>query len=342
MSDSSLFVRIIEVDKGQSPLRLDKFLVDRVQGASRSKLQAGILDGRITVSDKLVHPNYRVRPGDRICLTYLKANANEPMLPEPVPFDILYEDEQVLVVNKPPDVVVHPAHGHPRGTLLNGLARHFQYQPAASENLVRMGLVHRIDKDTSGILVVGKTEAAIAHLSAQFAAHSVHRRYWALVWGGVSQGGTIVMRVGRDPRYRQRFTAFDPASVQGKHAVTHYRVLENLSYVSLLECQLETGRTHQIRVHMQQAGQPIFADPVYGGRAILKGMRSKKYDSFVENCLQILPRQALHAKELGFVHPQTGQYTAFVSDLPNDFQTVLDRWRAYMCAKDTEGRSAKQ
>lgn len=320
----------IFVDKGQSPLRIDKFLADRLGNCTRNKLQLAIDEGRIKVDGVPIRANYKVRPLDKISIIYPEnRDYNEEILPEEMPLSIIYEDKEVLLVNKPAGLVVHPAQGHYSGTLLNGLAYHFQRQGKDWQDLPRLGLVHRIDKDTSGLLVIGKTLEAIHSLSHQFAAHTIHRRYLALVWGDLAENGTICKRIGRHKRYRQLFDAYDSQSEIGKEAITHYRILENLHYVTLIECRLETGRTHQIRVHMKSIGNPIFGDQTYGGNKIITGTKYPKYESFVHNCLQILPRQALHAQELGFIHPETGEELNFQAPLPNDMQQVLKRWQNY-------------
>lgn len=320
----------IIVDKGQSPVRIDKFLVDKLSNCTRTKLQTAIEDGKILVFDLPIKANYKVRPLDEIRIYYNDNREDkEDIVPENLELTIVYEEEDFLVLNKPAGMVVHPAHGHWRGTLLNALAYYFQSQNQNWQDLPRLGLVHRIDKDTSGLLVIGKNLAAIHSLSKQFAEHSIHRRYLALVWGNVGENGTICKRIGRHKRYRQLFDAYMPESEIGKAAITHYTVLENWYYVSLLECRLETGRTHQIRVHMKSIGHPIFGDPVYGGNKIVTGTRYPKYENFVNNCLQVLPRQALHAIELGFKHPRTQNWIYFKAPVPQDLQSVLENWNKY-------------
>ncbi len=326
------------VENKQSIRRLDKYLLQRIANISRSRIQNAIKAGSVTVNDEEVKPNYRVRPGDVISVL-MPRPLDEAcrVIPDDIPLDIVYEDDDVLVVNKPAGMVVHPGVGHYRRTLVNALAHYFQgkadipIMDGNPEN--RPFLVHRIDKDTSGLLVVAKNDYAMAHLGKQFFRHTIHRRYYALVWGEPEQDeGTIRGHVGRDLRNRQRMAVF-PEGDHGKWAVTHYRVLERLYYVSLVECRLETGRTHQIRVHMRHIGHPLFNDPRYGGDRIRKGTVFSKYKQFVDNCFRILPRHALHAKELGFEHPTTGEFMKFTSELPDDMQAALAQWRTYVQAK---------
>lgn len=319
----------IRADKGQELLRIDKFLMTRIEGATRNKLQQALEEGNITVNGLAVKPNYKVHPGDEIVVFETRRPDLSEIIPEEMPLDIVFEDEAVMVINKPAGIVVHPGCGNYSGTLVNGLSWHLQQQSGHPSELPRVGLVHRIDKDTSGLLVVAKTEQAMAKLAAQFKAHTVHRRYVALVWGNMeADNGRIEAHVGRHQRFRKIFAAY-PEGEHGKEAVTHYRVLERLGYVSLVELQLETGRTHQIRVHMQHIGHPLFGDATYGGDRIVKGTVFSKYKQFVENTLALLPRQALHAKELGFVHPASGQQMLFQSELPADMQAAIERWRSY-------------
>ena len=326
--------KVIVVDPGQVPLRIDKFLVDRTFRISRSRLQEGVKTGQITVNGEEVRTNYKVVPGDEIRLLIPRNYDQEVgLIPQAMHLDIVHEDGDVLVVNKPPGMVVHPGIGNYRDTLVNGLAHYFKgldlpVHEGNPDN--RPGLVHRIDKDTSGLLVVAKTPWAMTHLAAQFKAHTVQRRYVALVWGAPDPpAGTVTASLARDPSDRRRMgVTRDPED--GKHAVTHYRTLEDLYYVSLVECQLETGRTHQIRVHMRHLGHPLFNDERYGGAAIRKGTVFTKYRQFVENTFEILPRQALHARTLGFTHPTTGLRMRFEAELPTDFAEALDRWRRYL------------
>ncbi len=316
-------------DKGQALLRVDKFLTERLQNSSRNRVQQAADAGCILVNGRPVKSNYRVKPLDVVTVVMDRPRYENEVLPEPIPLDIVYEDDTVLVVNKPAGLVVHPGHGNYNGTLVNGLAYHFKDNPDYDVNDPRMGLVHRIDKDTSGLLVVAKTPDAKTNLGKQFFNKTTKREYLALVWGCPSPSpGTIVGNIDRDPRDRLRMAVFDPDSGIGKHAVTHYEVLEPLGPVSLVKCVLETGRTHQIRAHMKHIGHPLFADARYGGDQILRGVNSGAYRKFVANCFEVCPRQALHARTLGFVHPVTRREMFFTSELPDDFKALLDRWRA--------------
>ncbi len=316
-------------DKGQALLRVDKFLTERLQNSSRNRVQQAADAGCILVNGRPVKSNYRVKPLDVVTVVMDRPRYENEVLPEPIPLDIVYEDDTVLVVNKPAGLVVHPGHGNYNGTLVNGLAYHFKDNPDYDVNDPRMGLVHRIDKDTSGLLVVAKTPDAKTNLGKQFFNKTTKREYLALVWGCPSPSpGTIVGNIDRDPRDRLRMGVFDPDSGIGKHAVTHYEVLEPLGPVSLVKCVLETGRTHQIRAHMKHIGHPLFADARYGGDQILRGINSGAYRKFVANCFEVCPRQALHARTLGFVHPVTHREMFFTSELPDDFKALLDRWRA--------------
>lgn len=316
-------------DKGQALLRVDKFLTERLQNSSRNRVQQAADAGCILVNGRPVKSNYRVKPLDVVTVVMDRPRYENEVLPEPIPLDIVYEDDTVLVVNKPAGLVVHPGHGNYNGTLVNGLAYHFKDNPDYDVNDPRMGLVHRIDKDTSGLLVVAKTPDAKTNLGKQFFNKTTKREYLALVWGCPSPSpGTIVGNIDRDPRDRLRMAVFDPDSGIGKHAVTHYEILEPLGPVSLVKCVLETGRTHQIRAHMKHIGHPLFADARYGGDQILRGVNSGAYRKFVANCFEICPRQALHARTLGFVHPVTHREMFFTSELPDDFKALLDRWRA--------------
>ena len=316
-------------DKGQALLRVDKFLTERLQNSSRNRVQQAADAGCILVNGRPVKSNYRVKPLDVVTVVMDRPRYENEVLPEPIPLDIVYEDDTVLVVNKPAGLVVHPGHGNYNGTLVNGLAYHFKDNPDYDVNDPRMGLVHRIDKDTSGLLVVAKTPDAKTNLGKQFFNKTTKREYLALVWGCPSPSpGTIVGNIDRDPRDRLRMAVFDPDLGIGKHAVTHYEVLEPLGPVSLVKCVLETGRTHQIRAHMKHIGHPLFADARYGGDQILRGANSGAYRKFVANCFEVCPRQALHARTLGFVHPVTRREMFFTSELPGDFKELLDRWRA--------------
>ena len=317
--------------KGQEPFRIDKFLMGRIEGATRNKIQQAIEAERVLLNDKPVKSNYKVRPFDKIVIyqDYLPENNN--ILPENIPFKIVHEDEDIMVVDKQPGMVVHPGSGNPGGTLVNAVAWHLKQQnPDINElDLTRFGLVHRIDKNTSGLLVMAKTPAAMTKLAKQFFDHTVHRRYVALVWGDFDEEeGTIIAHVGRHQRFRKLFTTY-PEGEYGKDAVTHYKVLERFNYVTLIECRLETGRTHQIRVHMQSIGHSLFNDDTYGGDKIVKGTVFTKYKQFVDNCFILCSRQALHAQQLGFIHPRTNEFVKFESPLPDDMESVTEKWRKY-------------
>ena len=318
------------VDPGQQALRLDKFLFDRISNATRSKIQGAIKLGFVLVNDESVKANYKVRPYDEIVISLPEPPRDNEVVPEDIAIDIVYEDDHLLIVNKPAGMVVHPAFQNWSGTLVNALAFHFTKLPEMTNNEGRPGLVHRIDKDTSGLLVIAKTELAMNGLAKQFFDHSIERTYWALAWGEFKeQKGTIDVHIGRSPKDRKLTIAFPDADF-GRNAVTHYEVMKELRYVSLIKCNLETGRTHQIRAHMKYVGHPLFGDKTYGGDRVVKGTQFSKYKSFVENCFKIMPRQALHAKSLGFVHPATNKKIFFESDLPEDFTDVLERWENYV------------
>ncbi len=321
-------------EKGQQPLRVDKYLMNFIEGATRNKIQQAAKDGNIYVNDKPVKSNYKVKGNDVIKVLFAHPPYENLLVGEDIPIDVVYEDDDVLVVNKPAGMVVHPGHGNYSGTLINALIYHFDNLPKNSNE--RPGLVHRIDKDTSGLLVVAKTEEAMTHLAKQFFNKTSERIYYALVWGNVEEDeGTIEGNIGRHPKNRLQNTVFfDDDADKGKPAVTHYKVLERLGYVTLVSCQLETGRTHQIRVHMKHIGHTLFNDERYGGERILKGTTFTKYKQFVENCFKILPRQALHAKTLGFIHPRTGEKMSFNSEIPSDIADCVEKWRNY--AKHTE------
>lgn len=320
-------------DKGQQLLRVDKFLVLRLEKSSRNRVQQAADAGCILVNGKPVKSNYRVKPLDVVSVVMDRPRYELEILPENIPLDIVYEDEHLLVVNKPAGLVVHPGHGNYSGTLVNALAWHFRDNPDYDVSDPRMGLVHRIDKDTSGLLVVAKTPDAKTNLGKQFFNKTTKREYVAVVWGVPDpQQGTIVGNVGRNPKDRLQMTVF-PDGSQGKHAVTHYEVLENLGYVSVVRCVLETGRTHQIRVHMKHIGHPLLNDARYGGDEILRGERSASYRKFVDNCFAVCPRQALHARTLGFVHPATGKELFFSSDVPQDMTAMIERWRTYIASR---------
>ncbi|MBK6828071.1 MAG: RluA family pseudouridine synthase [Chitinophagaceae bacterium] len=321
----------ITIDKGQEPLRIDKFLMQRLENATRNKLQQAINTGMVLVNGKEIRPNYKIRPLDQVVIYSDMSPEQTDVLPEPIPLNIVYEDEHLMLINKPAGMVVHPGSGNYTGTLLNGVAWHLkQIKPdLTEESLPRFGLVHRIDKNTSGLLVLAKSDIAMRHLAKQFFDHSISRKYVALVWGDLEQdSGTIIAHVGRHQRFRKLFEAY-PEGDHGKEAITHYKVLERFGYVTLVECILETGRTHQIRVHMKYLGHPLFSDDFYGGDKIVKGTVYARYKQFVDNCFAICPRQALHAKTLGFIHPGTGKEILFESELPPDITEVIDRWRNY-------------
>lgn len=316
-------------DKGQSPMRIDKFLLDHLANTSRNKIQQAADAGSIAVNGKVVKSNYKVKPFDEIAITLNTPAYDNTIVPEDIPLDIVYEDSELMVVNKPAGLVVHPGCGNTHGTLINAVAWHLRENPLFDPNDPQVGLVHRIDKNTSGLLVVAKTAHAKSFLGQQFFNKTTKRTYNALVWGILKENsGTVIGNIARNPRNRLQM-AVTADETQGKHAVTHYRVLEKLSYVSLIECNLETGRTHQIRVHMKHIGHVLFNDDVYGGDEILKGTHFNKYSQFVRNCFKLCPRQALHAKTLGFVHPVTGKMMNFDSELPDDFRLLLDAWRNY-------------
>jgi 23S rRNA pseudouridine1911/1915/1917 synthase len=321
----------LKVDKGQEPLRIDKFLMGRIENATRNKLQQALNAGMVTVNGKEVRPNYKVKAADEIIL-YSDLNPEEiEIKPEKIPLHIVFEDADVLIINKPAGMVVHPGSGNYTGTLLNGVAYYLQHENPSitEETLPRFGLVHRIDKNTSGLLVLAKTDKAMRHLAKQFYDHTIQRKYVALVWGDLKKTeGTIQAHVGRHQRFRKQFEAY-PDGEYGKDAITHYKVLEKFGYVTLVECVLETGRTHQIRVHMKHIGHPLFNDDFYGGDKILKGTVFAKYKQFVENCFALCPRQALHAKTLGFIHPTTGKEMFFDTELPDDMKAVVEKWRKY-------------
>ena len=320
----------IVADPKQALLRVDKFLMDRLPNVTRNKIQDGIKDGFVKVNEGLVKPNYKVRPNDVITVSLPEPPRETEVVPENIPLNIIYEDDYLLVVNKEPGMVVHPAFNNWSGTLVNALAYHFKNLPEMEGNEGRPGLVHRIDKDTSGLLVIAKTDKAISSLAKQFYDHSIERTYHALVWGELEQDhGTINVNLGRSEKDRRITVAIEDGS-RGRHAVTHYKVLKRLRYVTLIQCNLETGRTHQIRAHMKYAGHTLFNDFTYGGNRVLKGTQFSKYKSFVDNCFKIMPRQALHAKSLGFIHPISGEKVFFESNLPDDFTEVLEKWEHYV------------
>jgi 23S rRNA pseudouridine1911/1915/1917 synthase len=322
----------IVVDKGQEPVRIDKFLVGRTENATRNKVQKGIESGRVLVNNKVVQSNYKIRPHDEIVVYSNKEVIGEEIVPENLPLNITFEDDDILIINKPAGLVVHPGSGNYTGTLINGVAYYLlqQNNSLSEEALPRFGMVHRIDKNTSGLMVLAKSSTAAASLARQFFEHTVMRRYHALVWGDLEQdSGTVIAHIGRHKKSRKLFDAY-PEGEYGKEAITHYKVLERFGYVTLIECRLETGRTHQIRVHMQHIGHPLFNDETYGGDRIVKGTVYTKYKQFVDNCFDICKRQALHAKIIGFTHPSTREQVVFESELAADMQQVIEKWRNYI------------
>ena len=320
----------ITVDAGQALLRIDKFLMNRLPNTTRNKVQLAIESQYVLVNQQATKTNYKIRPHDVIKVVLPTPPRLSEIEPEPIPLNILHEDDALLVVNKPAGMVVHPGYNNWQGTLVNALMHHFSQLPTQPRHEGRPGLVHRIDKDTSGLLVIAKTEASMTALAKQFYDHSIERTYYALVWGEPdADTGTVGVPIGRSTKDRRVMTAA-PHTAAGRQAITHYQVIKKLRYVSLVRCKLETGRTHQIRAHMQYLGHPIFNDAMYGGSRILKGQRFSKYKSFVENCFKLMPRQALHAKSLGFFHPDHQRYMSFEVPLPLDFQQVLDKWEQYV------------
>jgi len=316
-------------DKGQTPLRVDKFLVDRITGASRNRIQQAADAGYVLANGKPIKSNYKIKPSDIITVVMDRPRRELEIIPEDIPLHIVYEDDALMVVDKPPGLVVHPGHGNYTGTLVNAIAWHLKDKPEFDAKDPRLGLVHRIDKDTSGLLVVAKNPDAKTNLGLQFFNKTTKRKYWALVWGNVKEDeGRIEGNIGRHPKDKMLMTVF-PGEEFGKPAVTHYKVLERFGYVSLVECRLETGRTHQIRVHMKHIGHTIFNDERYGGHDILKGNHHAKYKQFIQNCFELCPRQALHAKTLGFIHPKTGEEIFLESPLPEDLKLLIEKWRNY-------------
>jgi len=323
-------------DKKQGLLRIDKFLTSRIENTSRTKVQNAADAGNILSNGKPVKSNYKVKPGDVVTVVLPHPPREIELIPQDIPINIVYEDDNVLLVNKEPGMVVHPGFGNYNGTLVNAVAYHLRDNPLFASGELRPGLVHRIDKDTSGILVLAKDELSLNKLALQFFNRTTDRKYIALVWGDLpEEEGTITGNIGRNPRDRKQMFVFADGS-DGKHAVTHYKVLERLGYVNLVECKLETGRTHQIRVHFKFIGHPIFNDELYGGHEILKGTTFTKYKQFVQNCFKILPRQALHAKSLAFTHPVTGERMTFDSELPADMSQTIDKWRNYISNRQLE------
>lgn len=324
------------IDRGQEPLRIDKFVMTRIEGATRNKIQIAIDEGRILLNGKQIKANHKIKPGDELVVFDNRRPESTEIVPEEIPLNIVYEDEHLMIINKPAGMVVHPGSGNYTGTLVNGIAWYLNPEDDKSRiiDLPRVGLVHRIDKDTSGLLLIGKSEMAMVHLAKQFKKHTVHRRYIGLAWGDFKEDeGTIEAHIGRNLRFRKKMDAF-PDGDYGKHAITHYKVLERMLYVTMLEFRLETGRTHQIRVHTKLIGHPLFNDETYGGDRIVKGTVFAKYKQFVDNCFKVLPRQALHAKELGFIHPATGEEMFFSSELPDDISEVIERWRSYVSNRE--------
>ena len=324
----------VTVDKGQAPIRIDKYLFERIVNASRNRIQMAADNGYVMANGKPVKSSYKVKPLDVLTVMMDRPRYENDIIPEDIPLDIVYEDDDLMVINKPAGLVVHPGCGNYHGTLVNAIAWHLRNVPTYDPNDPQVGLVHRIDKDTSGLLVIAKTPDAKTHLGLQFYNKTTKREYNALVWGIIDEDeGTIEGNIGRNPKDRMQMVVLsDPT--QGKHAVTHYEVLERLGYVTLVKCVLETGRTHQIRVHMKHIGHVLFNDERYGGHEILKGTHFSKYKQFVNNCFAICPRQALHAKTLGFVHPRTGKELFFTSELPEDMTLLLEKWRAYISNRE--------
>ena len=321
----------VEVDMGQTPVRIDKFLAEKNPYQSRNRIQQAADSGFIHVNDKPVKSNYKVRPGDVITLMLDRPKHDTSIVAEDIPLDIVYEDDALMVINKQAGMVVHPGAGNFTGTLINAVAWHLKDLESFDANDPEVGLVHRIDKDTSGLLVVAKTADAKSALGKQFFNKTTHRSYNALVWGNlIDDEGTIEGNIARDPKNRLRMKVFSSDSGIGKNAVTHYRVIERFGYTTLVECILETGRTHQIRAHMKHIGHPLFADATYGGEQVLRGQRSSTYKAFIQNCFKLCPRQALHAKTLGFVHPSTGRQMDFDSEWPDDFSQLIAKWRGYI------------
>ena len=329
---------VIKIDRGQEPLRIDKYLMQRIENATRNKIQQAINAGMVTVNKNTVKQNYKVKGLDEIILYSDMSPEETDVVPEKIDLTILYEDDDVMIINKAAGMVVHPGSGNYSGTLLNGVAWYMQQtNPSINEStLPRYGLVHRIDKNTSGLLLMAKNSTAMTNLARQFYDHTVKRKYIALVWGDVKNDeGTIVAHVGRNLRFRKLFEAY-PDGDHGKEAITHYRVIERFNYVTLVECVLETGRTHQIRVHMKHIGHPLFNDDTYGGDKIVKGTVFAKYRQFVDNCFTICPRQALHAKTLGFTHPTTKEEMFFETELPEDMKEVIGKWRGYSSLRGSQ------
>lgn len=325
----------ITVDKGQSLLRIDKFLMNRMVNVSRNRIQNAADAGNILVNGTAVKSNYRVKPLDVITIVLPHPPRDTEIYPEDIPLNIIYEDDYLVIVNKPAGMVVHPGYNNYTGTLVHALAFHFQNLPNLKGNVARPGLVHRIDKDTSGLLLISKDELSMTYLAKQFYDHTVTRKYYALVWGDISEDGTVTGYIGRSLKDRKVMDIYDDEE-KGKWSVTHYKVVQRFHYVTLIECQLETGRTHQIRAHMQHIGHPLFNDASYGGDKILKGNANGKYKQFVENCFDICNRQALHAQSIGFIHPHTKEYVLFESEFPEDMKSLIDKWSTFIAARNAE------
>ncbi|MFC2087534.1 RluA family pseudouridine synthase [Bacteroidota bacterium] len=323
-----------KADPGQQPLRIDKFLVNRIENVSRTKIQNAAIAGNILVNGEQIKPNYKVKPHDTISIVMAYPPREIEIIPQDIPVNIMYEDDDIIVVDKEAGMVVHPGHGNYSGTLVNALTWYFKDYPMFQSGDLRPGLVHRIDKNTSGILVIAKSEIALNKLAKQFFDRTISRTYHAIIWGDMEKNeGTIEGNIGRSMKDRLKMTVF-PEGEHGKHAITHYKVLERLGYVNLIECRLETGRTHQIRVHLEFIGHPVFNDERYGGNRIVKGTTFTKYKQFIDNCFKIMPRHALHASSLGFIHPSTGEKLYFESEIPKDMSEVLVKWRNYTSARD--------
>ncbi len=337
MSDKDKFeIHQFIADNGQTPLRIDKFLLDRIENISRNKIQQAAKEDCVVVNGLPVKSNYRVKPGDAITIFSEQEPLDIELIPEDIPLKVVFEDSDVLVIDKQPGLVMHPGYGNYTGTLVNALMFHFRDVEMFHSGEARPGIVHRIDKNTSGLVVIAKNPTALANLSKQFFFRTTDRLYIAIVWGKPKEeAGTVVGNVGRNPKDRKKMYVFADGS-DGKHAVTHYRVLEDLGYVSVLECKLETGRTHQIRVHMQYLGHPLFNDDEYGGDQILRGTRFTKYKQFIENCFDMMPRHGLHAKTLAFDHPVTGKRMSFDSEIPADMTNLMSKWRNYIGNRDNE------
>ena len=322
------------VDEQQGPIRLDKFLFDKLPNVTRNKIQEGIKNNHVVVNNKSVKASYKVKANDNIKVEIFKNERPSEIKPEDIDLDIVFEDRHILIVNKPPGMVVHPAHENWEGTLVNALMFHFKNLPEMEGNVGRPGLVHRIDKETSGLLVIAKTKLAMNSLSSQFKNHSIKRKYQALIWGmPIEKEGTINVNLRRSLKDRRIIEGFAENTL-GKKAITHYKVIETIHYITLIECELETGRTHQIRAHMKHLGHPIFCDKTYGGDLVVKGNRFTNYKKFVENSFKIINRQALHAKSLGFVHPKTKKEVFFDSELPSDIQEIIKKWKKYEAPRD--------